>query len=610
MKAFILCAGLGKRLQPITKEIPKPLIPFFGKTPLFLILEKLKELKIKEIGINLHWKKEQIKKYLLKQKYFNFHFFYEKELLDTGGALKNAKNFLKDSNFIVINSDIIFDFSLKEPIKYHNQKKNLCTILITDNLKNNNLIISKTNKLNGISNIFSKKYKTFTGIAIYSPEVFKYMRKRSFSIKETWLELIKDNLIDTYYVEPEKWYDLGTIKSYIKTIFNDLNKEGEKNYVPFDLDLNKIELEGFNFIENNVNILKKIKLKNCIVFPNVKLYKNEKNKIIGRTFKLSFSSKIKDFGKFLQNPFLCKFTGKKRTKVVPSNIGGSIRNFYFFKKNGKKYIFLISSFEDKEFERWFKIRKLLNKIKLPVPSVFKISFKLKKAIIEFCGEYSLYDYSKFKDKSKLEILYKKIIDKVVLLHKKKLKNYLKNNIFKDYVFTKEYFLWETRYFYENFLKEYKKINLPYEYFENVFEKIAKISSKFEKRILHRDLQSQNILISKKNEIKFIDFQSARLGPPAYDIASLLWDPYISLSNNLRLNLLNYYKEKMGKSLPRDFDESLKYLKAQRHFQAIGAYAFLGLKRGKVHFLKFIKPALKLLKEDLKDLDLQDFKIFI
>lgn len=606
MKAFILCAGLGKRLLPITKEIPKPLIPFFGKTPLLLILEKLKKLKIKEIGINLHWKAEQVKKYLSEQEYFDFHLFYEKKLLDTGGALKNAKNFLKDSNFIVINSDIIFDFSLKEPIKYHNQKKNLCTILITDNLKSNNLIISKTNKLNGISNIFSKKYKTFTGVAIYSPEVFKYMKKKSFSIKETWLELIKDNLIDTYYVEPEKWYDLGTIKSYIKTIFYYLNKEGEKNYIPFDLDLNKIELEGFNFIEKNAKILKKIKLKNCIVFPNAKLSKNEKNKIIGETFKIPFSLKMLSSKKFINDPFFCTFSQKKKTLIKPLNTGGSIRNYYLFEKNKKKYIFLISSFKDEEFERWFKIRKLLNKIELPVPSVYKVSFKLKKAIIEFCGEYSLYDYSKFLKKSDLEVLYKKIIDKVVLLHKRKLNNYLKNNVFKNYVFTKEYFLWETSYFYENFLKEHKKINLPYECFENVFKKLAKISSKFGKRILHRDLQSQNILISKNNEIKFIDFQSARLGPPAYDIASLLWDPYISLPNDLRLNLLNYYKEKMGKSLPRDFDESLKYLKAQRHFQAIGAYAFLGIKRGKKNFLKFIEPALKLLKEDLKDLDLDIF----
>lgn len=603
MKAFILCAGLGKRLNPISKEIPKPLLPFLGKTPLLLILEKLKELKIKEIGINLHWKAEMIKEYLIKQKYFDFHFFYEKKLLDTGGALKNAEDFLKDSNFIVINSDIVFDFSLKSVIKYHNQRKNLCTLLVTNNLKSNNLIISKDNKLKGIGENISKKYKTFAGIAIYQPEVLKYMKGKIFSIKKIWLELIKENSIDTYYVEPEKWRELGTIKSCIKAIFNYLSKEGEKNYISSDLDLKNLELEGFNIIEKNVNILKKIKLKNCIVFPNAKLNKNEKNKIIGKTFEISFSSKILGSGKFLKDPFLCKFSGKKKTKITPLNMGGSIRNFYFFKKNGKKYILLISSNEDKEFERWFEIKKLLNKIKLPVPLVFRVSFKSKKAILEFCGEYSLYDYSKFKEKSKLEILYKKIIEKVVLLHRTKLENYLKNNTFKDYVFTKEYFLWETKYFYKNFLKEYKKINLPYESFENIFEKLAQISSKFEKRILHRDLQSQNILISKNNKINFIDFQSARLGPPGYDIASLLWDPYTSLPDDLRLNLLNYYKEKMGKRLPKDFDESLKYVKAQRHFQAVGAYAFLGLSRGKKHFLKFIKPALKFLKEDLKDLDL-------
>ncbi len=83
MKAFVLCAGLGKRLNPISREIPKPLLPFFGKTPLFFILQKLKEIKIKEVGINLHHMPEEIKNYL--KNILNFTFSLKKNYLIQGG---------------------------------------------------------------------------------------------------------------------------------------------------------------------------------------------------------------------------------------------------------------------------------------------------------------------------------------------------------------------------------------------------------------------------------------------------------------------------------------------------------------------------------------------
>ncbi|MEJ5167358.1 MAG: sugar phosphate nucleotidyltransferase, partial [Thermoanaerobaculia bacterium] len=215
MKGFILCAGLGKRLRPLTEEIPKPLLPFLGKPLVQHILEKLKEAGIEEIGINLHWKPENVKEFFEKFKgEFNFHFFYEKELLDTGGALKNAKEFLRGSNFIVINSDIIFDFSLKEIIEYHKKNKNFGTLLITDNPETNNLNISKDGKLIEVSKKFSKNLKTFGGIAIYEPEILNLMEGKIFSIKEIWLKALEKNLqIDSFFIEKEKWKECGNIEN-------------------------------------------------------------------------------------------------------------------------------------------------------------------------------------------------------------------------------------------------------------------------------------------------------------------------------------------------------------------------------------------------------------
>jgi aminoglycoside/choline kinase family phosphotransferase len=119
-------------------------------------------------------------------------------------------------------------------------------------------------------------------------------------------------------------------------------------------------------------------------------------------------------------------------------------------------------------------------------------------------------------------------------------------------------------------------------------------------LLHRDFQSQNLKIHL-GRICVIDFQGARLGPPQYDVASLLLDPYVALPAPLRAELLEHY---LGQFTARtgtaraDFIEHYPLIAAHRLMQALGAYAFLGLQRGKPAFLAHIPAALRLLAETL------------
>ncbi|MCX7724049.1 MAG: hypothetical protein N2042_02235, partial [Thermodesulfovibrio sp.] len=113
------------------------------------------------------------------------------------------------------------------------------------------------------------------------------------------------------------------------------------------------------------------------------------------------------------------------------------------------------------------------------------------------------------------------------------------------------------------------------------------------------------------KIYFVDYQSARLGPPGYDLASLLWDPYVNLSDRIREELINYYIEKAKNSgfsalflnPDENFKEELCLCRIQRHMQALGAYGFLSLKKKK-NFLKFIPSAINLLTVDIKDSSLK------
>jgi len=111
------------------------------------------------------------------------------------------------------------------------------------------------------------------------------------------------------------------------------------------------------------------------------------------------------------------------------------------------------------------------------------------------------------------------------------------------------------------------------------------------------------MVKDNRELRIIDYQGARMGPPGYDIASILWDPYYRLKDNMRERLLGYYISKTKgmireKFSEKDFRDSLLSCRLQRHMQALGAYGFLSSVKGKKYFLKYAPEGLRLLKEDL------------
>ncbi len=115
--------------------------------------------------------------------------------------------------------------------------------------------------------------------------------------------------------------------------------------------------------------------------------------------------------------------------------------------------------------------------------------------------------------------------------------------------------------------------------------------------LHRDFQSRNIMLYQ-GEARCIDFQGGRLGPLGYDLASLLLDPYVSLSSGLQEELLEVYLDTLEGMIPVDrktFKKEYLLLALQRNLQIVGAFAFLSKQRKKVFFSQFLLPALGSLK---------------
>ena len=124
MKAMVLAAGFGTRLQPLTHVLPKPMFPVLGRPLLSHTFDILESANITDVAVNVHHLPDFIINYFEKKKLhdLNLHFSREEKILGTAGGIKKMEGFLEGGPFILINSDIITDIKLDKVIDFH--KKN------------------------------------------------------------------------------------------------------------------------------------------------------------------------------------------------------------------------------------------------------------------------------------------------------------------------------------------------------------------------------------------------------------------------------------------------------------------------------------------------------
>jgi len=160
--------------------------------------------------------------------------------------------------------------------------------------------------------------------------------------------------------------------------------------------------------------------------------------------------------------------------------------------------------------------------------------------------------------------------------------------------------WEQNYFFENCLGRFFGV-APEELSELAsLDSLGQIAEELAQRprvLVHRDFQSQNIII-RNGQAHLIDFQGMRPGLAEYDLASLLFDPYVNFSRAECEELLTDYELKRaaaGKAVASDSRNIFRLCGIQRLMQALGAYGFLGLVKGNKTFLDYIPAALDSLR---------------
>ncbi len=230
MKAMILAAGLGTRLRPLTKNVPKALVEINGSPILEIIILQLKSYGFSDIIINIHHHYNQVIDFLRANDNFgvNIQISDEKDkILDTGGGIKKASWFLNDIKpFLVHNVDVISDINLKDMYDFHCKRHPLATLAVKDKDSSRSLVFDHSYRLFGWENsstgesrivsALEKSDKTnigFCGIHVIDPEIFQHMNSNDkFSIITTYMNVSLEHPIIGYPVEQNLWMDIGSFE--------------------------------------------------------------------------------------------------------------------------------------------------------------------------------------------------------------------------------------------------------------------------------------------------------------------------------------------------------------------------------------------------------------
>ncbi len=222
------------------------------------------------------------------------------------------------------------------------------------------------------------------------------------------------------------------------------------------------------------------------------------------------------------------------------------------------------------------------------PLIYSYSKEKGWFILEDLGDETLFIRVKSATgENEVEELYRRSIDELINMQVNGIKGFDANMCYSTRQYDKELILkHESGYFFREFVNGYMKLGHDYDDFAAEFDYLADEAMKnTHKFFMHRDYQARNIMI-KDGKLRIIDFQAGRVGPLQYDVAALVIDAFVNLPFDMKDSLFDYYLQKISAIMTidkPDFLERLYLTAVHRTMQALGAYAFLTLKKGKTHF---------------------------
>lgn len=257
MKAMILAAGVGSRLDPLTRVTPKPMVPIVNRPNIEHIIRMLKTHGFDEIMVNLHYLGHQIRDHLGNGKNLGvkLSFSEEERLWGDAGSVKRVEDFFDDT-FLVIGGDDLGDFDLTRILQAHKDKKAICTIALSLVDDPSEYGIALVNERGRITRFLEKprgevmfSNAANTGVYFLEPEVLELIPKNdTYGFGKNLLPLLLERKMRLYgHLTSSYWRDIGNLKQYQQTHYDVLDGR-------ITIDMPYRERRKFTWIGENVEI--------------------------------------------------------------------------------------------------------------------------------------------------------------------------------------------------------------------------------------------------------------------------------------------------------------------------------------------------------------------
>lgn len=304
--------------------------------------------------------------------------------------------------------------------------------------------------------------------------------------------------------------------------------------------------------------------------------------------------------------FFEDYISQPATQFRTLALSGSARINYLAESKDRKFIVTYNE-NLRENGAFFYFSELFSSLKLNTPEIYRISEDGTTYIQEYLGAQTLSEI--IADKGLTENV--KNLVKQVLERLFRLQQSTKGQV--DYSKTFEYECYDRLpitndlFYFKSFMADV--LELPYHKagLLKEFLRITELVEGLKPQVLMiRDFQARNIMVNDKNEVSFIDYQSAMLGPAMYDVVSFLYQAKANFPENFRQEMLHYYISQYSEEQEKnDLRNSVAPIQLMRFLQVLGAYGFRGIIQRKPHFVASIHAGIENLHQfarNWKDMD--------
>ena len=560
-KAVVLAAGLGLRLRPPTLFLPKPLMPLGGEPLIERSLRQLEAWGVTEFAVNLHWQAGALRDYLqARPGAARFRFSYEPQLLGTGGALQAFREFLTGEPFWIVNADIVWRTAPQPLLRARSDGDALAALWLVPERGPRTVETDADGRITTFRSARrgSPGTATFSGVQLVSPRLLAFLPAdpaQAVSLVELYEAAARagERVLGVTAGARAVWDDAGTLPDYLRLRKRYRRSRPSAPWNPL--------AEPFGVDTQSVVWYDAASWPDPALAPLLS----------GTAFAL------------------------RQTRVTPLAERGSDRSFLRIREGGNTAVYVRYGCQRDENLRYAGHARLLLDAGLAVPRVLAESREARALLLEDVGEENLLDRL-VRGPRGAERLYRRTLDQVVRLHTGATCLARERGLEMEPAFDRRLYDWERDLFLNQIVRrrhaaEAAVTDAVIADYDQVAGALLGIG---EPVLVHRDLQSTNVMF-RDGRLSLIDFQGMRYGAAAYDLASLLCDPYARLAPALRERLLAYYAAQVGGRAGAESVRLFPYGAVQRLTQALGAYGRL-TSLGLAGWQRHIVPAAERLAE--------------